>query len=145
MPPRSPPRARLPVRPQLHPAVGEGEWEDPMRLPLPPRAGSPAHVARILVIDDDPLVLDAVTEFLGSSGYQVIPANRGRAGLALARVEHPDLILLDLCLPDLDGMTVLQILRADSLTRGVPVVAITVSGDPARPRGPRSRCRATHS
>ena len=80
---------------------------------------------RILLIEDDDLIRDLVTRWLELRGYQSIGAKNGQEGLTLAQVESPDLILIDLGLPDLDGWTVTETLISLSQTRNIPIIALT--------------------
>lgn len=80
---------------------------------------------KILFIEEEPALQQALGGFLSSRGYTVTPALDGEAGLALARAERPDLILLDLILPKKHGLDVLGELRADPALRAVPVIVLT--------------------
>ena len=80
---------------------------------------------RILVVDDDPEILKVFTQILNDAGYDVLQASKGRAGLQLAREEHPDLALLDVRLPDLNGMEVCKLIKADPDLQNVFVVLIS--------------------
>lgn len=80
---------------------------------------------KILVIDDDQAILDLVADVLEAEAYTVLRASSGRMGIGLATSEHPDLILVDLMMPEMDGVAVVQALKADPSTRRVPVVALT--------------------
>jgi two-component system cell cycle response regulator len=82
-------------------------------------------VARILLIEDNPANLDLVVYLLQAFGHQPIEARDGRAGLAAAHREVPDLILCDLQMPELDGYEVARQLKQDSGLRGVPLLAVT--------------------
>ena len=79
---------------------------------------------RILVVEDNPKNLKLVRDVLQFSGYEVIEATSGEDGVRLAISESPDLILMDLQLPGIDGAEALRQIRAQE-TRGVPVVAVT--------------------
>lgn len=80
----------------------------------------------ILVIDDDPDALEIVTAQLRQlDGHTVLTANGGRAGLELIASQRPDLIILDLMMPEIDGFAVLQQLEANEATRAIPVVVLT--------------------
>lgn len=81
--------------------------------------------ARILMVEDTPHNLELMTYLLEASGHTVIPAMTGERGLELARLERPDLIVLDVQLPDIDGYQVLARLRADKDVAVPPVVAVT--------------------
>lgn len=80
---------------------------------------------RILVVEDNPKNLKLVRDVLLFSGYEVIEATSGEDGVALAASEEPDLILMDLQLPGIDGAEALRRIRASERNRVVPVVAVT--------------------
>ncbi len=81
--------------------------------------------ASILYIEDDPEMIDLVSLILIRQGYQVTGANGGRKGLELAQRGLPDLVLLDLMMPDMDGWDVYQQLKLSEPTRNIPVIIIT--------------------
>ncbi len=81
--------------------------------------------ATVLVIDDDPDVLLSVQDALAFYGYQVLSSPDGREGLEKARAFRPDLIILDVKLPDIDGYEVCRRLRADPGTRSIPIIMFT--------------------
>src|SRR5512142_2336558 len=81
---------------------------------------------RILVVDDEPAVTDLLAYNLRKAHYEVTTAADGRAALQLARECKPDLILLDLMLPEVDGLDVCRELRKSS---GVPIIMITARGE----------------
>ena len=76
----------------------------------------------VLIVEDDPYTVDLVRLYLGRDGHKVLAAADGLEGLNLAREAHPDLVVLDLMLPGLDGMEVCRILREES---EVPIVMLT--------------------
>ncbi|MFD2183885.1 adenylate/guanylate cyclase domain-containing protein [Rhodoplanes azumiensis] len=80
-------------------------------------------------MDDAPENLDILRTRLTAKGYDVITAQDGEAGLARARAEAPDLVLLDIMMPKLDGIAVLKALKADAALRFVPVVLVTAKAD----------------
>lgn len=82
-------------------------------------------MARILVIDDDQAIAELIKVNLDLLGHQVSTANDGMKGLALAQQNRPDLIVLDVMMPDLDGFTVCQRLRQNTSTAGIPVLMLT--------------------
>ncbi len=79
----------------------------------------------ILVVEDEPTLRETLAEALEADGFRVVSAGDGRAGLALFRSEHPDLVLLDLMLPELSGIEVTRIIRTES---AVPIVMLTAKG-----------------
>jgi two-component system, cell cycle response regulator DivK len=80
---------------------------------------------QILVVEDNERNLKLVRDVLQFAGYEVLSARSGEQGVALARERVPDLVLMDLQLPAMDGTEALRLLRADPLTRAIPVVAVT--------------------
>jgi two-component system response regulator VicR len=79
----------------------------------------------VVYIEDDPEMVDLVTLILNRQGYQVSGANGGREGLELVKHNMPNLILLDLMMPDIDGWDVYQQLKSSEETRDIPVIIIT--------------------
>lgn len=82
-------------------------------------------MSKILVVEDDTTVRETLALNLGQEGYAVATAEDGEAGLSLARSESPDLVVLDVMLPKLDGLTVCRILRRES---DVPIILLTARG-----------------
>ena len=80
---------------------------------------------RILVVEDNPLNLKLVRDVLQFAGYEVIEAHSGEEGVRAAQADPPDLVLMDLQLPGIDGTETLHRLRQGPLGRDVPVVAVT--------------------
>jgi diguanylate cyclase (GGDEF)-like protein len=80
---------------------------------------------RILVVDDDPDILQFVEMNLDMEGFDALTAGSGRVALELARERPPDLILLDVMMPEMDGLTVLRRLRSSPATSSIPVVLLT--------------------
>ena len=83
---------------------------------------------KILLVDDEPNNLQLLRQILRSS-YQLIFAHNGQSALAAVAAHHPDLILLDVMMPDLDGYEVCRRLKADPLTHDIPVIFVTAMGD----------------
>ena len=86
----------------------------------------------ILIVEDNALNLELVTDLLAAAGYSIRQARSGEEGVRLAQGEPPDLILMDLRLPGMDGYDALRHLRADPRTAHIPTVALTaqaMSGD----------------
>jgi two-component system, cell cycle response regulator DivK len=81
--------------------------------------------ARILVVEDNPLNLKLVRDVLGAAGYDVVSATSGEDGLLKAMERPPDLVLMDLQLPGIDGAETMRRMRDGPLADHVPVVAVT--------------------
>lgn len=79
----------------------------------------------ILIVEDDESLADVLTIRLERQGYQTRVARSGSAGLELARQENPELVLMDLRLPDADGLDICQALDEDPTTCGIPVIALS--------------------
>ena len=79
----------------------------------------------ILIVEDDERNMRLARDVLRHGGFRTLEATSGRAGLALAARHLPDAILMDIGLPDIDGVAVLGLLRADPRTRTIPVAALT--------------------
>lgn len=82
-------------------------------------------MVKILIVEDDALSREMLTLRLQRRGFQVIAASDGRGGLDLAQAAGPDLIIMDMSLPNLDGFEVTRRLKAAAATRRIPVIALT--------------------
>lgn len=80
---------------------------------------------QVIYIEDEQEMIDLVRLILSRKGIEVKGANGGREGLDMIRQEPPDLVLLDLMMPDIDGWDVYQQIKADDATAGIPVIVIT--------------------
>jgi two-component system cell cycle response regulator DivK len=92
-------------------------------------------MAKVLVVEDNPANMTLATFLLQSAGHTVLSAKDAETGLALARVEQPDLILMDIQLPGMDGLQATALLKSDPSTRAIPVIALTalaMKGDEQR-------------
>lgn len=83
---------------------------------------------KVLLVEDDKMILDMYTLKFTQEGYEVTQAENGKDGLALAKKIVPDIILLDIILPQMDGFTVLKSVKADPKTKDIPVVLLTNLG-----------------
>jgi two-component system cell cycle response regulator DivK len=94
-------------------------------------------MAKVLVVEDNPANMTLSTFLLESAGHSVLKATDAETGLALAKTEQPDLILMDIQLPGMDGLRATALLKGDVVTRDIPVIALTalaMKGDEERIR-----------
>ena len=82
-------------------------------------------MTKILLVEDNPLNQDMLSRRLTRQGYQVVSATDGAVALSMAKSEKPDLILMDMNIPIIDGWEATRRLKADDLTQLIPVVALT--------------------
>jgi CheY-like chemotaxis protein len=82
-------------------------------------------MARIVVADDDPDILNIVSMSLEAMGHTVVRAATGREAVARTRLEQPDIVIMDLMMPEMDGYEATRALKADTGTSGIPVLALT--------------------
>lgn len=130
------------------PDQGSEFWVDLPREHLGPAAPVPADAdpagasppgrpqpARVLVVEDNPVNMRLMQDMIERHGHlQLLGASSAAAGLELARAQRPDLILLDITLPDMDGYALMARLRAETGTRDIPVVAVTAKAMPSDAR-----------
>jgi two-component system cell cycle response regulator DivK len=98
-------------------------------------AAKGVYVSRILLVEDNEMNRDMLSRRLERRGYQVVMAVDGQQGVDMARAESPDLILLDMSLPVIDGWEAASQLKSDGQTAGIPIIALTahaMSGDRER-------------
>ena len=79
----------------------------------------------ILCIEDEPEMIDLIRLILSRRGFEIRGANGGKEGLEIIRKDHPDLVLLDLMMPEMDGWEVYQQMKADEETKTIPVIVVT--------------------
>jgi two-component system, cell cycle response regulator DivK len=84
-----------------------------------------ATPTRVLVVEDNPLNLKLVRDVLLSAGFEVVEARSGEEGVAQARAHTPDVILMDLQLPGIDGTQAMRMIKADPAATDVPIAALT--------------------
>ena len=92
----------------------------------------------ILIIEDEPRNLKLIRDLLQASGYLTLEATDGTEGVEMARAHKPDLILMDILMPAMDGFEATKILKADAETRNIPIIALTshaMKGDEEKIRG----------
>jgi DNA-binding response OmpR family regulator len=82
-------------------------------------------MAKILLVEDNEMNRDMLSRRLAKRGFDVVVAHDGSSGAAAAATERPDLILMDISLPDMDGCEVTRLVRAQSATASIPIIALT--------------------
>ena len=85
---------------------------------------------RILVVEDDRLSLTVLRQLLTAQGYEILQSSEGWDGINRARNEQPDLIVMDINLPDISGLDATLLLKNDDQTKAIPVIAVTASSTP---------------
>ncbi len=80
---------------------------------------------KVLLIEDNPLNMELAVDLLGIGGYEVITATTAEEGIELAKKETPDLILMDISLPGIDGLEATRILKKDKKVKDIPIVAMS--------------------
>lgn len=95
-------------------------------------------MAKILIVEDNEMNAEILVRILGRFGHSLVIATDGAEGVEMAAAEHPDLILMDISLPILDGLEATRQIKADPITRTIPVIALTAHAM----NGDRERCLA---
>lgn len=88
-------------------------------------SGEPVPGATVLVVDDDPVIQRLLSVNFEMEGYSVLIAGSGAEGIARARGSHPDIVVLDVMMPGMDGLEVATTLKADPATAGIPVLLLS--------------------
>jgi DNA-binding response OmpR family regulator len=101
----------------------------PVEVVHPVGKAASAHLPRVLCIDDDRLLLSLFSEALTARGFQTLFATDGPSGIAKAKQERPDLILLDIMMPRMSGFEVCRQLRADPTLKDTPIIILTALED----------------
>jgi PAS domain S-box-containing protein len=120
----------LPLTDAPAPAAPGQAPAEPIHIP----GGARLDGVRVLCIEDNAFNVELVEAVLTGAGATLVSASDGRGGLQLARGHRPDVVLLDLHLPDLDGQEVLRRLRGDPLTKEIPVIVLSADAMPGRIR-----------
>jgi two-component system, cell cycle response regulator DivK len=89
-----------------------------------------AQRKRILVVEDNQIGMMLLSQLLKAQGYQILQAPEGREAIDLARDNQPDLILMDVGLPDICGLDVARLLKQDDRTKTIPIIAVTAFATP---------------
>ena len=87
-------------------------------------------MAKILIVDDDIIIGDVYSLYLGHAGHRAIGCLSGAAAIRSILTERPDLVLLDLCMPHLNGFELLQAIKGDPISQSIPVVVLSSRSDP---------------
>ena len=122
----------LPVSEPGAPLMAEPAQPAPATMPVTPLEMAP-RVPRILVVEDDPDIAALISRNLTQVGYEVSTVGTGLEALERIRKERPDLVTLDIFLPDIDGLKVLQTLKSDPDTVGVPIIVVSVMPENKEP------------
>ncbi|MEX0941812.1 MAG: response regulator [Pseudomonadales bacterium] len=85
--------------------------------------------AKVVIIEDEPDIVEVISYNLTREGYQVTSAGSGDKGLELVRNQSPSLVVLDLMLPGMDGLTVCQQIKSDPITRDIPIIIVSAKGE----------------
>lgn len=101
-------------------AVPSTKNASPVDLPMRPAAS-----CKVLVVDDDERIVDVLSAILARDGYQILSARQGRNALDIIAQEHPDVVVLDVILPDLDGIEVCRLIKQNPKTHFLPVILVT--------------------
>src|SRR3989454_6982784 len=109
----------------VKPVNASGLVERLNHIDLPRAPGE--HEFRVLVVDDEAANRTLLTEALEPAGFTVLPASGGQQAIEMAKADKPDLVLLDLVMPDVNGFAVVEALRADDRTRDTPIMVLTAA------------------
>lgn len=90
----------------------------------------------ILIVEDDPKNLKLIRDLLQIRGYTTLEATDGKQGVDMARAKMPDLIFMDIQMPVMDGLEAINILKADPITKSIPIIALTAFAM----QGDREKC-----
>jgi CheY-like chemotaxis protein len=85
------------------------------------------NIRKVLLIEDNLMNMELATDLLEGAGFEVLQAERAEAGIALAHARQPDIILMDIALPGMDGLEATRRLKRDEQTARIPIVALTAS------------------
>ena len=83
----------------------------------------------ILIVDDEPDIIELIKYNLKNEGYLILTAQTGEQAVTIVKISHPDLMVLDLMLPDIDGLEVTKYLKSNEQTKDIPIVMLTAKGE----------------
>ena len=101
----------------------------PSPFPHPPSEENRVAKPKILVIEDEPDILEVIQYNLEREGHKVIACRNGEQGLSRIRTDNPDLVILDLMLPGMDGVEVCRQVKSDPVTRAIPIIMVTAKSE----------------
>jgi len=110
--------------------MSESEHEDAAKTAKTPERQENPKGKRILIVEDDRLSMTLLSDFLNAHGYRVLKTSEGLEAINLARNEQPDLILMDIRLPNISGFDVTRVLKQDNRTTAIPIIAVTAFATP---------------
>jgi two-component system, cell cycle response regulator DivK len=123
--------------------MSTSKYPDAAERTKPPEHQGNAKGKRILVVEDNQLGLTLLNQLLKVHGYEIVQTPQGSEAIELARVEQPDLILMDIGLPDICGLDVTRLLKQDDRTKAIPIIAVTAFAMPGdEKRALESGCHA---
>ncbi|MDH4273088.1 MAG: response regulator [Candidatus Aminicenantes bacterium] len=94
------------------------------------QGASSAYKRKVLIVDDSPVTVASLSQMLSNDHYQLVQAANGKEALDKAFSEHPDLILMDIMMPELNGFEAAKVLKEDSRTHNIPIIMVTALDDP---------------
>jgi two-component system cell cycle response regulator DivK len=94
-------------------------------IPRPQTSGEPPQRRKVLIVEDNELNMKLFNDLLIAHGYETLQTRNGAEALALARRHHPDLILMDIQLPEISGLEVTRLIKQDDELKLIPVIAVT--------------------
>jgi two-component system cell cycle response regulator DivK len=110
--------------------MSKSEYGDAAERSKPPEHQGNANRKRILIVEDDHRSMTLLNDFLRAHGYEILKASEGAEAINLARHEQPDLILMDIRLPNTSGLDVTRLLKKDDQTTAIPIIAVTAFATP---------------
>jgi two-component system, cell cycle response regulator DivK len=124
-------------------AMNTSRYQEAAEATPTPERRYRAKRQRILVVDDDRLSLVVLRQLLTAEGYEILQSSEGWDGINRARNEQPDLIVMDINLPDISGLDATLLLKKDDQTKNIPIIAVTAFVTPAdKANALRSGCNA---
>jgi two-component system, cell cycle response regulator DivK len=111
-------------------AMSKSEYEDTPEMRKSPEHQRNANRKRILIVEDDYRSMTLLNDFLQAHGYEILKASEGAEAVNLARHEQPDLILMDIRLPNISGLDATRLLKNDDQTKKIPIIAVTAFATP---------------